>query len=136
MSVPTEDEYAELRRLGELGRQIERRGGPDPYPRPTGPPPSIEELRRRRDEIEQVLSRHGAPTVWIFGSVARSEARPESDLDVLVDFGEPAGTLEEAAVQGALEDLLGCPVHVMTREGLRVAREHTGEQIKREAIRL
>ncbi|MFZ0383142.1 MAG: hypothetical protein WCD11_34235 [Solirubrobacteraceae bacterium] len=45
MSVPAEDEYAELRRLGELGREIERRRGPDPYPRPTGPPPSLEELR-------------------------------------------------------------------------------------------
>ncbi|MFZ0383143.1 MAG: nucleotidyltransferase family protein [Solirubrobacteraceae bacterium] len=86
--------------------------------------------------MEQVLSRHGAPAVWIFGSVARGEARCDSDLDLLVDFGEPASTFEQAALQGALEDLLGCPVHAMTTDGLRAARAHTREQIGREAIQL
>lgn len=133
---PADDRYAELRRLGELGRGIERPRGPDPYPRPTGPPPSLEDLRGRREEIEQVLAAHGAPTLWIFGSVARGEARPDSDLDVLVDFAASASTFEQAALQRALEDLLACPVHVMTTTGLSVARLHTRERIEREAIRL
>jgi uncharacterized protein len=68
--------------------------------------------------------------------VARGEARPDSDLDLLVDFGEPASTFEQAALQGALEDLLGCPVHVMTTQDLRVAHQDTREQIEREGIRL
>lgn len=72
----------------------------------------------------------------IFGSVARGEARPDSHRDLLVDFAEPASTFDHAALQGALEDLLGCPVHVMTTQDLRVARPHTREQIEREAIRL
>ncbi|MFZ0378031.1 MAG: nucleotidyltransferase family protein [Solirubrobacteraceae bacterium] len=93
-------------------------------------------MRGRREEIEQVLAAHGAPTLWIFGSVARGEARPDSDLDVLVDFAASASTFEQAALQRALEDLLACPVHVMTTTGLSVARLHTRERIEREAIRL
>lgn len=134
MSDSDEDKYAELRRLGELGREIESRRGPHPYPRPTGPPPGLEELRRRREEIEQVTSRHGEPKVWVFGSVARGDARPDSDLDLLVDFAEPVSTVKQAALQNALEDLLHCPVHVMTTSDLGVARTHTREQIEREAV--
>jgi uncharacterized protein len=136
VSVPAEERYTALRRLGELGHEIERQGGPDPYPRPTGPPPSLEQLRHRRDEIEAVVGRHGARSVRVFGSVARGDAGPGSDLDVLVEMGEGRGLLEQAALQGDLEDLLGCPVHVMTISGLRHAREHTREEIEREAVSL
>jgi uncharacterized protein len=136
VSDPVEGDYATLRRLGELGREIERRRGPDPYPRPTGPPPSMEELRRRRDEIERVAARHGVGPLWVFGSVARGDAQPNSDLDLLLDMGNRPSLLRQAAVQGDLEDLLGCPVHVITTGGLTQARAATREQIEREAVRL
>jgi uncharacterized protein len=110
--------------------------GPDPYPRPTGPAPSLEELRRRRDEIVQIAARHGASTVRVFGSVARGDAGPNSDLDILVDMGDGRSLFELAAVQGDLEELLGCPVHVVTTGGLSYARDHTREQIEREAVSL
>jgi uncharacterized protein len=136
VSDPADGKYAALHRLAERGREIERGRGPDPYPRPTGSPPGLEELRRRREEIEQVTLRHGAPKVWVFGSVARGDARPDSDLDLLVDFAELASTLEQAALQNALENLLGCSVHVMTTSGLGMARTHTREQIEQEAVLL
>jgi len=44
--------------------------------------------------------------------------------------------LEQAGLQGDLEELLRCPVHVATTRGLRHARESTREQIEREARRL
>lgn len=94
------------------------REGPDPYPRPTGPAPSLEELRLRRDEIVQIAARHGASTVRVFGSVARGDAGPNSDLDILVDMGDGRSLFELAAVQGDLEELLGCPVHIVTTGGL------------------
>jgi uncharacterized protein len=136
MSGPPEGDYSGLRRLGELGREIERRRGPDPYPRPTGPPPNLEELRQRRDEIERAAARHGATTVQVFGSVARGQGRPDSDLDVLVDLDEQRGLFDQAALQNELEDLLGCPVHVTTTEGLRQARAETRARIEQEAVRL
>ena len=106
-----------LQKLGDLGRELERRRRPDPYPRATGPAPSLEELRRRRDEIERLAERHGARSVRIFGSVARGRGNRDSDLDVLVDMGERRSLFVQAALQGDLEELLGCPVHVVTTGG-------------------
>jgi predicted nucleotidyltransferase len=125
-----------LRKLGDLGREAERRHPPDPYPRPTGPAPSLEQLRRRRDEINRVAGAHRALTVRIFGSVARGDSGPGSDLDVLVDMGDGPSLFEQAALQGDLEDLLGCPVHATTTSGLTYAREHTRDRIEHEALSL
>jgi len=125
-----------LRELADRGREIERRRPPDPYPRPTGPAPSLEQLRERRDEISRVAARHGARTLRIFGSVARGDEGPGSDVDVLVEMEDRRGLFDTAALQGDLEDLLGCPVHVMTVTGLIHASEQTRERIEREAISL
>lgn len=136
VSNPAESRYVGLRKLGDLGRELERRRQPDPYPHPTGPAPTLGELRRRRDDIMRVAARHGALTVRVFGSVARGDAASDSDLDVLVDMGDRRSLLEQAALQGDLEDLLGCPVHVVTTGGLRHSRGHIRERIQREAVSL
>ena len=125
-----------MRRLGELGREVERRRQPDPYPRPTGPAPSLEKLRQHRDEINRAAAAHGALRVRIFGSVARGDSGPDSDLDVLVDMGEGPSLFDLAALQADLEDLLGCPVHVVTTGGLSQTREHTRDRIEHEAVLL
>ncbi|MGN6867995.1 MAG: nucleotidyltransferase family protein [Solirubrobacteraceae bacterium] len=122
--------------LGDRGREIERRRPPDPYPRPTGPAPRLEQLRQRRDEISRVAARHGARTLRIFGSVARGDQGPGSDVDVLVEMGDRRGLFDIAALQRNLEDLLGCPVHVMTVTGLSQADADTRERIEREAVSL
>jgi uncharacterized protein len=136
VSGPAEGRYAELRRLGALGRAIVRQRGPDPYPRPTGPSPSLEQLRRCRDEIERVASCHGARTVRVFGSIVRGEEGRDSDLDLLVDMGERRGLFEQSSLRGDLEDLLGCRVQVVTTAGLRYARVDVRERIEREAVPL
>jgi predicted nucleotidyltransferase len=83
-----------------------------------------------------VAARHGAHAVRVFGSVARGEAGPRSDLDVLVEIEEGRGLFEHAALQADLEDLLNCPVHVATTGGLRYARESARQRIEREATLL
>lgn len=136
MSSRTAGTSSALHELAERGREIERRRGPDPYPRPTGPPPGLDVLRRRRAEITRAAERHGARAVRVFGSVARGETQPDSDLDLLVELGERRGLFDLTALQHDLEDLLGCPVHLMTTSGLREARPDTREEIEREAVRL
>jgi len=72
----------------------------------------------------------------VFGSVVRGEAGSDSDLDLLVEIEQRRGLLEQAGLQGDLEELLHCQVHVATTRGLRYARDSTREQIEREARRL
>jgi predicted nucleotidyltransferase len=72
----------------------------------------------------------------VFGSVARGEPAPGSDLDLLVDMPDGPSLFEQAALQHDLEKLLGCRVHVMTTGGVSVAREHVAERVKREAVSL
>ena len=136
VSRPADNTYDALRRLADRGREIERRRPPDPYPRASGPAPSLEQLRRRRDEITRVAARHGARTLRVFGSVARGDEGPDSDVDVLVEMGDRRGVFDNAALQRGLEELLGCPVHVVTVTGLSQARAHTRERIEREAVSL
>ena len=90
-------------------------------------------LSRRRDEILQIAARHGASNVRVFGSVARGEAGPESDLDLLVDLERGRSLLDHAALKVDLELLLDLPVDVATERGLKPRiREH----LLREAIPL
>lgn len=128
--------FPALHELAELGRRLEKARKPDPYPRPTGPPPTLEQLREHSAELEAVARRHEIRELKVFGSVARGNAAPDSDLDVLIGADGNVGLLQIAAFQAELEDLLGCPVHVMTDSGLRSARQSTREQIAHEAIKL
>jgi uncharacterized protein len=87
----------------------------------------------RRDEILRAAARHGASNVRIFGSVARGDASPESDVDVLVDLEPGRSLLDHAALLLELEELLGCPVDVVTERGLRARFR---ERVLREAVPL
>lgn len=106
-----------------------------PTPVLPGPASSLEALRRHRDDVVRIAARHGARTVCVFGSVARGDTGPHSDMDPLIDTGGPQSLFEQGALQSDLEDLLGCPVHVLTTGGLSCARENTRTQIEREGFR-
>ncbi len=79
-------------------------------------PLTLETLRARREEILRLAERHGAFNVRVFGSVARGEAGPQSDVDLLVDF-RPETTLWDAvALWRELRELLGCEVNVIAED--------------------
>ncbi len=63
--------------------------------------------------------RFGVTDLALFGSTARDAARPDSDVDVLVAFDGPATSARYFGVQFYLEDLLGCPVDLVTDKALR-----------------
>lgn len=83
----------------------------------------------RRAEVLQTIASHeaelralGVRSLSLFGSVARDErdeARPGSDVDLLVEFDRPVGYFHVFDVQDRLEALLGCKVDLVTRGGLR-----------------
>jgi predicted nucleotidyltransferase len=76
-------------------------------------------LADKREEILRAAARHGALNVRIFGSVARGDARPESDLDFLVDMEPGRSLLDLGGLLVDLEELLGRKVDVTTEKGLR-----------------
>ena len=86
----------------------------------------IEEiLRGKHEAILRIARKHGAYNVRVFGSVARGDARPESDLDLLVDVGPKHSSWFPAGLMIDLEDLLGRRVDIVTQGGLRPeVREH------------
>ena len=78
-----------------------------------------ERLHHKRADVLRTAARHGARNVRMFGSVARGEAGPDSDLDLLVELEKGRSLLDHAALVIELETLLGCRVDVATEQGLR-----------------
>jgi uncharacterized protein len=77
------------------------------------------------------LETFGVRSLAVFGSTARSEAGPTSDIDVLVEFVEPVGLFKFLDVKDYLESLLGCEVDLVTQDALK--RQLRGE-ILQEAV--
>lgn len=75
-------------------------------------------LEKKKGEILRIAARHGAHNVRVFGSVARGEARPESDVDLLVEVGPDRTPFFPGGLIADLEDLLGKKVQVVTQEDL------------------
>lgn len=67
----------------------------------------------------ELAARFGVTRLALFGSTARDDADGNSDVDVLVAFDGPATSARYFGVQFYLEDLLGCPVDLVTDKALR-----------------
>ncbi len=66
-----------------------------------------------------LADRFGLVSLALFGSTARDDAGPQSDIDILVSFNGPATSDRYFGVQFFLEDLLGRPVDLVTDKALR-----------------
>lgn len=85
---------------------------------------TLEGLRRRRAEILGVARKRRAYRIAVFGSVAGGEARPDSDLDLPVNFEPGASLLDRVGLSRDLEELLGVGVSVVTRNALKPRDDH------------
>lgn len=78
-------------------------------------PPALEVLRAHRDDIVDAATRaHGTGRVHVFGSVARGDDGPDSDIDLLVEFTDEADLFDVVRLETTLGDLLGRPVDVVS----------------------
>ena len=68
---------------------------------------------------EDIARRFGVRSLSLFGSVARDEARPDSDIDLVVEFEGPTTFDAHMGLLVFLEDLLGRRVDVVTAKGLK-----------------
>lgn len=93
---------------------------------------TLTELRLRRAEIFGIAHNRRARRIAVFGSVARGGARPDSDLDLLVDFEPGASLVDHVGLCQDLEDLLGVRVDVVSRRALKPR----DDRIRAEAVEL
>ena len=78
------------------------------------------------------LGRLGISSLLVFGSVARDQARPDSDIDLIAEFNHPVGYLGLARIQHELERLLGCRIDLATPG---MIRPEFRDRIYAEAVR-
>jgi hypothetical protein len=92
-----------------------------------------ETLKEKRERILQIAFKHGVKWILVFGSAARGEAGPDSDVDFLVEVEGPTSPWFPGGLVADLEDLLGRRVDVVEADALR---EPVRERILKEALPL
>jgi uncharacterized protein len=90
-------------------------------------------LKEKREEILLIAKRYGADNVRVFGSVARGNCGPESDVDLLVDLEPGRNLFDLGGFLYEVRELLGIPVDVVTEKGLL---DHVKSSVLKEAVPL
>jgi uncharacterized protein len=84
-------------------------------------------MKKSLDEIRDILSRHRdelrekykITEIGIFGSYVRGEQKKRSDIDILVEIGEPVSLLRFVGIENYLSDLLKTKVDLIPKESIR-----------------
>jgi predicted nucleotidyltransferase len=94
---------------------------------------TLDDLRRRKAELEAIARRRGASNIRVFGSVANGTDDGDSDVDLIVDMDPQSGGLSFVGLIVDLQEALGRPVHVVETTP---PREPLLERVLSEAIPL
>lgn len=93
---------------------------------------TLEEIKKTINMHKEELDRRfKVKTIALFGSCAREEQKPESDIDILVEFREPVGLIHIVSLENYLSDILGVRADVIPRDNIRAELKDT---ILKEAI--
>ena len=93
----------------------------------------MDEIRAKRDEIYAIARRHKAEKLWVFGSCARREERPGSDVDLLVKFGPQTTIFDYVRMQDDVSKLLGCGVDVVDSDALE-CEHYFAREVKKDMV--
>lgn len=69
-------------------------------------------------KIISLIKKHGVKKVAVFGSYARGEEKPQSDIDILVEFSERKSLLELVGIEQEISDKLGMKVDLLTEKSI------------------
>ncbi len=94
---------------------------------------TMEKLKYDRDTIRLIGRKYGASNIRIFGSVLHADDRPDSDIDLLVDFDPERSLFDLIGLKLELEEFLGKKVDVVTYRGLH---PEIADHVLREAVSL
>jgi predicted nucleotidyltransferase len=93
----------------------------------------LDEIAAKRDKIHAIAKGHKAEKLWVFGSCARKEERPDSDVDFLVKFEGGIGLVEYVRFERELSHLLGRKVELTVNSAL-LREPRFAERVCREAV--
>ena len=117
------------RLIAATGHRLDVRLEPSADARPGLPDtPLGRRLRQRRRQLLAAAEKYGATNVRVFGSVARGEDTPDSDIDILVDLSPRSSLITLGRLEREIRDVLGVPVDVVPAEGLRPAVRAEAEE--------
>ncbi|MEE9376762.1 MAG: nucleotidyltransferase family protein [Candidatus Lokiarchaeia archaeon] len=74
-----------------------------------------EEIKKK---IISILVKHGIKKILVFGSYARNEATPKSDLDLIVEFPEGTSLLDHVGIEIELSEALNMKIDLLSRNGI------------------
>ncbi len=76
------------------------------------------DIKNIQSKISPILNEYGVTYAAVFGSIARGESSPKSDVDILVRLGKPLGMFSYMALINSLENSLGRKVDLVTEKSL------------------
>ena len=78
----------------------------------------LDRIRSLRGEIYEIARKHKADKVYVFGSCARMEETPDSDVDFIAEFQPHSSLFDLGGLQYDLQKLLGCKVDLIPEDSL------------------
>ena len=78
----------------------------------------LDRLRRLRGGIYEIARKHKAGKVYVFGSCARKEETPDSDIDFVAEFAPHSSLFDIGGLQYDLQKFFGCKVDLIPEDSL------------------
>ena len=91
----------------------------------------LDKIMAKRDIIHELAKKYKVDKVFVFGSCARKEETPESDIDFLMDFAYGVSFREDIEIQDEVEKLCQCKVDIVSKRGLHPLLE---DDVLRKAV--
>ena len=92
----------------------------------------LDTIHAKRDEVHRLARRYNGRAVYVFGSCARKEEGPDSDIDFLVDFAPGTTLFGMAGLQDGLQALFKRSVDLITEKSLK--RDSFGDRVRAERV--